>query len=170
MPATVGAISSRTWCGAGAEPSRRTLSHSMAMRKETTRRPEIIPIKMESSKNRRSSRIAGWTTPPLSCGSLPAIVILGGLSINWTPVQLLSCGVAAVREKKKQRIVPCWRAADGCCLDLRIVDKLGQAILRHLILLKCPARQLRRSLCPGVLQRNQLRRNGRLIASVGGDA
>jgi ribosome modulation factor len=38
------------------EPSSRTLSQSMAMRKLTTSRPEMMPMKMESSRKRRSSR------------------------------------------------------------------------------------------------------------------
>lgn len=55
-PTAAGTMSRRGCPRFGEDPRRRTCSHSIAMRNDTTRRPEMTPMKMESRRNRRSSR------------------------------------------------------------------------------------------------------------------
>src|ERR1700722_4943878 len=65
-PASVGAKITRGNVGEIDEPSSSIWVHSIAMRKQTTAKPERIPIKTARNKKKRSSRMGKTRFVPLS--------------------------------------------------------------------------------------------------------
>src|SRR5665213_3742099 len=115
-PTTVGTTSSLTCRGPGDDPSKSTLSQSIAMRKDTTSSPEMMPIKMDSRRKIRSSR------PGMACIESGNIGGLEGLSFALMMASPFQGG--RLRQQKQQGIVSCGRRTMRAGLNFSVVDQL----------------------------------------------
>src|SRR5689334_11642926 len=83
-PAMVGTSSNRSWYDPGEEPCNSTVSQSMAMRNDTTSRPEMMPTKMDNSSSSRSSRMLAERASMESvelCSALPRALFMRQASL-----------------------------------------------------------------------------------------
>src|SRR5690242_14451107 len=106
------------------EPSNSTLSHSIAIRKETTSRPEMTPMKMERRRNKRSWRLCGSADTESSDSGL---LLMTGLL----------CVPGGSRQQQEQRIVAGGRAAAPAGCDFGVPDQLQDCFLPVGIAAQC---------------------------------
>src|SRR6185437_301920 len=133
-------MNSLGWPRSGADPSNSTCSQSMAIRKDTTSRPEITPIKIDNSRKRRSSR-AGAIAAISASDDVEDSRSPGSRSMMsfWSIDTLSLRHLGRSREQQEQRIVSGWRTAELAGLQLRVIDQLHSSILSRKALQQCPA-------------------------------